>query len=32
MFVVYSEQYEVTDKKDNNHWLKAIVLKGDNKR
>ena len=31
-FVIYSEQYEGTDKKVNNHWLRTIVLKGDNKK
>jgi DNA-binding MarR family transcriptional regulator len=31
-FIIYSEQYEGTDKKVNNHWLRTIVLKGDNKK
>ena len=32
MFVLYSEQYEITDKSADKHWLRKIVLKGDNNK
>ena len=32
MFVLYSEQYEVSDKIDKKHWLRTIVLKGENRK
>ena len=32
MFVIYSEQYEVSDKIDKQHWLRTIVLKGENRK
>ena len=31
MFVLYSEQYEFTNKESKKHWLRTIVMKGDNK-
>jgi DNA-binding MarR family transcriptional regulator len=32
MFVIYSEQYEIADKTAEKHWLRTIVLKGDNNK
>ena len=32
MFVIYSEQYEIADKKTEKYWLRTIVLKGENKK
>jgi len=29
MFVLYGEQYEITDKTADKHWLSKIILKGD---
>ena len=31
-FSIFSEQYEFTNKEPKKHWLKTIVLKGDNNK
>ena len=32
IFTIYSEQYEIADEVSRKHWLRTIVLKGDNKK
>ena len=32
IFTIFSEQYEIADEVSKKHWLRTIVLKGDNKK